>query len=466
MSPHQNISKKTELVIFISSIIIQVLCIILFADGKLIYLLGAISLIVFFIYTFFSVEKIFLLLAFYIAAFPMLEYLGNFPGLIIGFSWKIAYPLFALLIIYWSIYLLTHRENFLLNRMDIAIIIYLVIMSISGVSGFLRGYDRKIFLYDFLPIPFFLGYFIFLYSPLRNKLKKYYDFLLAIAIFVSFQFIYAVVNYKSLFFLGRIVSEHIHIAQLAIPYIIATLIFSTSRTRKILFSFPLLLVISGVIISQQRSLYAATSLTIVFLTGVFLYTRRVWIKNNLSRFATYITAACLLIVAITTIIQIITRGKFLTTLNARFFIFLNLEQLSADTSWKGRWREINHALKGLKHFWFFGQGFGASHITRFRFTRQFVLDQSYLYLIWKTGVIGLLSLLYMYFTFFTRNIKTLRKKITNDEKIFLITALFNAAGMILIAFANVSIAHFRLLFIWGALFASTEIIARKYTPLH
>ena len=392
----------------------------------------------------------------------MLEYIGNFPGLPFGFAWYVAYPLFILLIVYWLIYLLKNQEKFLLNQMDTAVVVYLALMFFAAVHGFFKGYELKILLWDFMPVSFFLGYFIFLYSPLKNKIGKFYTILLISSLFVSLQFVNAVAKYRTLVILFRIISEHIHIVQFAIPFLIATLIYSKSSGKKVLFSILLLLNILAVVFCQQRSLYAATALTVFFMCGVFLYTRRDWIKRNSTRFMLIIASIVTIIIVMFIVLQIITKGKFFLTLYSRLFIFLNLNRLSSDISWKGRWREIRSALHGLEHFWLFGKGFGVSQITRFRYVRQIVLDQSYIYYIWKTGAVGLLSFLYMYFIFFKRAISTLKKAITTDERIFIIAALLNTAGMMLIAFANVSLGHFRLMFVWAALFACTEIIARKY----
>jgi len=218
----------------------------------------------------------------------------------------------------------------------------------------------------------------------------------------------------------------------------------------------------GVIFSQQRALYGSVGLSILFMVGIFIYVRREWIKNNLNFLGVYASIAVIIIALIFIIFQSATGGKFLPTLYARTFILLNPELLGKDISWAIRFNEVKAALKGFEHFWLFGQGFGASQVTRFRYVAQITVDNSYAYLIWKTGIVGLLSLIYMYFIFFKRGIQTLRKDITIEEKIYLITALLNATGMLLVAFTNASIAHYRLIFVWSALFACVETIARKY----
>lgn len=346
--------------------------------------------------------------------------------------------------------------------MDTAVIIFILAMLLGTVNGVFQGYGRAVFPTDTISLPFILAYFIFLYSPIKNNIKGFYNLLLAAAVFVSIHFIYAVVSFKTLFFLQRVVSRHIHIAQFAVPYLIATIIYATSRKRRIFSALTLPLIMLGVLFSQQRALYGSIALTILFLIGVFAYSRREWIKNNQRSFAIYTATTLLATVALLITLQLVTGGKLLLTLYKRLFIFLNPGLLNKDISWSIRWGEIKNALKHFENFWLFGRGFGVSQITRFRYVAQTTLDNSYAYLLWKTGVIGLLSLLYMYFVFFKRGISTLRKNILPDEKIFLVTALLNTAGMMLVAFTNSSIAHYRFIFVWAGLFACVEIIARKY----
>lgn len=441
---------------------LPLLFIFFYANDLLSYTIIALFVVALILFTAFSIEKIFIILAFYVASFEVRGYLVYFPGISIWYSWKISYPLFGLLILYWIVYLTRNKEHFVYNEMDKAVLVYLVVMFLGALHGLFLGYDRMLLLYDFVSIPFFIAYFIFVYSPMKEKIGLFYDFLLAFAVFVSLQFIYAVTKFQAGFFLKRIVSEHIHIGLFGVPYAMATLIYSTSSARKIVSAIALPIVILGVILCQQRSLYASIGLTMVFLFGLYVYRRRVFIRAHVQQFVRYTIIALTLIVAIFIIAQTLSGGKFLSTISSRLFIFMNIGELNRDISWQIRWTEIGDALHGLNRFWLFGQGFGASFITRQRYMLALTVDQSYVYLIWKTGVVGLFTFLYMYFVFFKRGIITLLKRISDQDRIFLLAALLNIAGMMIVALANVSLPHWRLLFVWAGLFAATEAIARKY----
>jgi hypothetical protein len=448
--------------IFSLAIAIQIILVLSTVNRRFLFLSAALLLIAFLIYTAFSVVKCFLILTFYISCFEVTEYLVHFPGLPLLYDWKIAYPLFGLLIIYWFVYLLREKIRFEWNQMDTAVFVFYSLMLLGIVHGYLRDYDPKRIFVDGGALPLYIAYFILLYSSIRNNINLFYDFLLICSIIVSLQFFYAVAQFKTLFVLQRIVTRHIHLALFAIPYLMTTLIYSTSRKRRILFSILLPFPVLGVLFSQQRALYASTALIILFLIGVLAYTRRGWIRQNLTKFISTIVGIIVSILLISIIIQIVTGGKFLLTLYGRFYVFMNIHQLNFDASWRIRWLEIERVFQNFKNFWLFGRGFGAMTTSRSRLELQITLDNTYAYLIWKTGIIGLSSFLYMHFVFLKRSLATFRKRITENDKIMVLTAMINTVGLMFIGMTNSSLAHYRFMFVWAALFACAEIIARKY----
>jgi O-antigen ligase len=209
-------------------------------------------------------------------------------------------------------------------------------------------------------------------------------------------------------------------------------------------------------------MYASIALTILFYLCVLAYTRRAWIRKNLVKFSSIITGTLVLIATIFVIAQIATEGRFLLTLYARFYVFLNIQYLGFDISWQIRWSEIQRVLENFNDSWLFGQGFGTFTISRSRFEMQLTVDNSYAYLLWKSGIMGLLSFLYMYFVFLRRGVATLKKRVSPQDKVFIITALVNAIGLMLVGMTNSSIAHYRLILVWASLFACIEVIARRY----
>jgi hypothetical protein len=455
-------SPKLEWAIIIIAVLVQFILIFTIIDESFLFLTGLLTLIAVLFLLAFSPIRIFLVLTFYIACFEGATYLIHFPGLPLVYDWKIAYVVFILLIFFWLIYLSRNQENVMFNQMDLSVFLFIVIIIFSHIHGVINQYGILKVLSDGSHPPFYLAYFIFILSPLKKHVRLFYRFLLICSVVISLQFLYAFAQFQTLLLLHRIVSRHIHLAQFAIPFILTTLIYTTSRKEKIIYAILLPLPILAVIFSQQRALYASTVLTILFYIGLFLYTRRNWIINNIKKTIFVSIPVILSIFLLFLIFQLTTGGRFLLTLYFRFYVFLNFQQIGFDTSWRIRWSEIANVLDNFRNFWLFGQGFGAFVVSRARFEVQSTLDNAYVYLLWKTGIVGLTSFLYMHFVFFRRGFMTLRKKIISEDRIYLITAMTNTAGLMLIAFSNCSIAFYRFIFIWASLFACVEIIARKY----
>lgn len=460
-SPQKSLSQTAEILLVLSLVIIQSISIVTLREYLLVEA-GIILAIAFALFILTSITRLYFLLALYISIFAIQGYLVYFPGFTLSYTILISLPLFMLLLTYWLIYLTREKELFTLNQMDIAIVFFLGVALIATANGLLRNYNKSLVLSDAVPLVFTLGYFVFLYSPLRRKIESFYLLLFIASIFVSLHFIYAAASFRILFFLQRIVSRHIHLTQFAIPLAMTILIYSPSRKRKIVCSFALPLFLVAVILSQQRALYGSVGLTVLFLIGLFIYTRRAWIGGNRGMFIMYAAFTCILITALLLAVQILSKGRFLPTLFFRLSIFLNPNLLSRDISWAIRWGEINNAMKSLGQEWILGVGLGASRVTRYRFVTQATLDNSYAFLLWKTGIIGLVAFLYMYAVFFIRGLKTLKKNISTDHRIIVTTALVNAAGLMIVAMTNSSIAHYRFIFVWMSLVACTEVITRHY----
>jgi O-antigen ligase len=131
-------------------------------------------------------------------------------------------------------------------------------------------------------------------------------------------------------------------------------------------------------------------------------------------------------------------------------------------SWLIREREISLALRDVIGQIIFGQGLGATIISP---DRRFVLitpDNAYVYILWKMGVVGLISFLVMQFLFIKRCIFVLRRALVESDKIIALTGLLNIIGLLIVGFANACISQYEYLVIWTAIMGAVETTARKY----
>ncbi|MEO0093545.1 MAG: hypothetical protein ABIK67_04745, partial [candidate division WOR-3 bacterium] len=162
------------------------------------------------------------------------------------------------------------------------------------------------------------------------------------------------------------------------------------------------------------------------------------------------------------LLQNLTQGRLLTTVFTRIIIFLSPKLVKYDISAITRISEIKNALSTVGNDFLFGRGLGDAVVTRWREVEQITVDNTFAYLYWKTGLIGLLSFVAVILYFLRRCITTLRKQLLAQEKIFVLSALLNMVALLVVAFFNVCLAAYRPMLVWSATLAVVESIARKY----
>ena len=89
------------------------------------------------------------------------------------------------------------------------------------------------------------------------------------------------------------------------------------------------------------------------------------------------------------------------------------------------------------------------------------VDNSYVYVYWKMGLLGLFSFLLVWFLFLKRCIFVLKHKIDEKSRLIVISSLAIFIGLALIALTNACLALYRFNIIWALTIGSVEIIARR-----
>ncbi len=454
--------KHIGFLIFLGIILIQTVFIIIFAYYGLIPILLSAIFTFLFVYTFLSVKRYYFLVCLYFSIFPAMYYLSNFPDIPVGFVWYIGYPLFLLLIFYWMIHIMENKYILSLTTLDVLLILFGSSLFLSAALGYLKGYDREYWLYDFMNLSLYITYFVVLYSPLKNMGKQIFGFISVCAVIISLQFLDAIFKFGGIVILTRIVSEHIHLSQLAFPYIALNMIYTRNKLKKFIFAIAILLIFVGIIISQQRAMWGSTFVMTFILAIIAFYRIHLWLKLHIVKI---ITAAVIIFIGLTGLFFVVntsTQGQLYTTLISRGLILFNPVLLKFDESAKVRMHEISDAIDDTKNEFLIGKGLGASLVTRWRFVRHSVVDNSFVFLYWKMGLWGLFTFLSFYLYFFLRGWRLLKKKLSLDERCIVESSLLNFLGLFIIALTNVCIVHYRFILIWATMIAIVESIARKY----
>jgi hypothetical protein len=456
-------------------ILAELLILFAFIHGYIVIVLSIILGLVFFLFSAFSVERSFYFMAFYYFAIPSIGDAPNFRGWQIFFTWYLGLPLFIWLLGNWFLYLiwqqlhnkplsyesnLPHALSF--RTMDKLLLIFIISFSISAILGFLRGFDRLYWIYNYVNLLMYISYFIFLYTPLSINPRRLFDFVILCSFLASVQYIYSIAKFGGLIVLRRISSEHIHLTQLALPYLAAIILYDSAKFRRFLSGilFPVILV--GMLLCQQRSLYGSVFITLVMLILIFAFEKRRILFRNAPKIIYGGVATIVFLGGLYFIAHNLTQGKLTRTVFSRILLFLSPKMLQYDLSAIIRINEIKTALSSVGSDFLFGRGLGDGFISRWRDIHKNTVDNTFAFLYWQTGLVGLTSFIAVIIYFLKRCITTLRKNLLVEEKIFVLASFLNFIGMLIVAMINVSLAGFRVIFIWAATFAVVESIARKY----
>ncbi len=450
---------RLRVLTLLALLLLQIALILIAADKGFSFLIITLCMTALFIMTFLSVERMYFLFAFYVVIAPAPVYIDYFPGIPVYYALRFVIPMFSLLILYWIFYLLGNKEESRCELLDYAILFYLFLTAFAALLGFVRGNSFAYVVNDLVPHLFYLGYFIFLYSPLRLHPERFFHIILIFSIAVSIEFLYGFSQTEGLIFFRRIVARGIHLAPFAIAYIGATFIYGKQKNRKLLFALLLPIVLFAVFVSQQRSLWVSTITVIIILLVMFLYSKRQIILRYIKRI--FVISTITVITALTAISVFIASSLRLFVLS-RLLVFLNPRLFSYDISWWTRKTEIALALKDFPRQFLFGSGFGATIVSPIRHFVLFAPDNAYAYLLWKMGIIGLLSFVAIQYLFVNKCFVILRRAQEPSDRILALTGLLNMLGLMIIGFANACISQYELLIIWTAIIAAIEITARKY----
>ncbi len=410
-----------------------------------------------------SLRNFFYFFLFYIVTFEEPGLSVYFPGIPIKYITLVAGSVFFLLILYWALGRLSDNQaSYSFLNTDKAILAFLVLTLFSGIYGFLRAYKLGNILEDLLPLCYFGTYFIVSTTDLKNEPDRFFNFLLFCTFLISLQFIYALSIFKSSIVLNRIVSQHIHMAQFAVPYIGSVLLYSENMRQKKWCFFILPFVFAGVFISQQRALWFSVFVTVLVFIILGLKKYRVTIKKHIGNVAMAIFGFFLICVLAVVLIRKVSQGNVFFTVLARSSVFLSPKFLMYDESAQIRINELKETLEENKEEILFGKGLGDVRMTRWRDTYQLTVDNSFIFLLWKMGIIGLFSFMLIYFLLFKRMLRLLKMPLKSNEKIVIMTILWNFVGMLIVAISNASLAHYRFIFVWATMIAIVETVYRKY----
>ncbi len=459
--------RKLHLLIIFITITVQICCLaLLFFDVPISMILLIIIGLPLIFLLLSSVENFFILIILYISCLPLQVYSTIYKGFTpVGTQTKYLYPFFVIFLIYWAFYLILRKRRINIGILGYTIIAYTCIAFFSFLLGLINANKNVLSVgkNELVPQIMYLSYFVFVTTKLKEKnFRLFFDFILVVSIVIGLQSIYAFPK-NSISAFARIPTRNIHIALLAFSYVLGILYYAKSFKRKIVSVLVMLPISFTVLISLGRALWLVLGLICILSLFIFFYKKKFSLSKIIFIFTIVILIFSLLIFTAIFVLSRMTSGGAILVLLKRFISFANISYLKVDISAFQRMYEIKQAFSKLNGIqWLIGKGIGDTIFSQVRFFTKHYLDNSYAWVIWKMGIIGLFAFLSMFGVFFQRAIFLLRKLSDREEIIYVMAIFLNMFGLMIVALTNSCLVHYRFIMIWAVSMAMMEIIYRKY----
>ena len=393
------------------------------------YLLILFNLILFFIVVFFSLEKNLVVLLLSINLIP-LAYLNNTLHYV--FKWVVIQdiPLFILFALAFSGYLLKEKSfTIRFSGLFLPLLVLTLYTFLSTIIGIVNN-NKISFVIDELYHLLYYPFALVLFYLIRQKRHYYFLFMLLIfiTVFVSLQYLF----FKYLFNLERIVSFQSGLLLFPISYFVGSLLFyktkpffSNLKNLDLLF-----IVLIGLFITLTRSLWLSGLVSVVVVSLVYLVVIRKVRKKTIFAYLILIMVPFLWF-GLNSSVQV--KTEFSTNKELEYRA-QSLSNVSEDASFLMRVELGLYIYKKFIDSPIVGTGLG-DKVSYKILTKnhEFIIypDGSWLYFLWKGGLIGFFLYLWLYIKMFKESLFVLRNSSDIKTKIIILAILGTLSGLIL-----------------------------------
>jgi len=404
---------------------------------------------------FLSVEKIICLLTFYIIAFGIPLFKGNlYPVHVNYLILDLVMVLLFLLLI--GEYSFRKKETIQSSYFSWPFLIFFFIVGLSFLVGLSHRNNLQIMYKEFRILCYYGVYFVAVKHFQDVKWIKLFSITVIVAtLMAAFDYIY---TYNSLPTV-RFVSRQVHMFLLVTPFLISSMILDRNKLRKMVYFVILIPIGISVIISQTRGTWVSIGIAILLATFLSLFVRIEGQRKILS----FSFAILTLIIIVFFSLNLIGRMSKVK----REFVETRVESLSnlqIDYSLAMRTNSYLIILKKIKQHLWFGNGLGDTATYNFfgRYSTQNNVDSTYLTILWKMGIAGLVIFLILYFLLLKRIFFIYQKTQDIFLRIFSIGVISTFIAFLTLGTISPVLITYRFNFIFGVLFAITEILTKNW----
>jgi O-Antigen ligase len=363
-------------------------------------------------------------------------------------------PLYILFVLVVIKYL--QKENIFvisLSNFQKIIMIFLFFSFLSSAYGILQGNNpSRVFTeqYNFL-------YYAF--APIFYYIFRKRDEYLTLFKIISFVFIFVSIEHIFLFLLSggdRFVSYQSNFTPFVIGFFYSGILFSKRRSNMIILSIILILLLLGEFLTFTRGLWVTTLIVLVSITLLrFDYYKKV----KLLAFLSIISVSLMFFAqADSEKSNPQTDGKNLD------YRSQSIITPTDDTSFMMRVEFGYYTILKFLSSPIWGTGIGddlAYKVLDTSGTPKSYPDNSYLYFLWKQGILGIGILLWMYITFFRLTFKVFRFTSDNRVKIISLAILGGTIGLAFNGLLTAVLIKYKLSLLFAFLFAFVDFESKR-----
>lgn len=413
----------------------------------------------------YSPQYIFLVLLVYISILPNMSWGAEYDLFQFYVSRSVVY---FLLILSFAIFIIRNgfekKWTMQLTVLDVFIGVFLVYATVNLLWGLYLNTSQYETLTDYFPISLYVTYFLVRFLFVSEKwIKRFLIVFVFASTFAALEYIVLALTNLDLtsIFINRVTTQQPHLAQISVPLLVGVLLYLDNTRLKIGAILFLGINLLMVIFSQQRGLWVG----IVFSLFALLLLYHLKDGFSFGRIARFLFGFLLVITLLVAILILLERYLNLTFILTAYQRVVSMLELAQDRSLQIRMAEIGRVLGEWKEHMLVGEGLGATYERIYVFRGNSGVDNSYIFVLWKLGIIGLLLFMGIYITYIGQNFRLYWKLKTTREQFVLASLGVGMAGMLVIALTNQSIILYRFNLIWAAILGISQNMSQRYLSI-
>lgn len=403
---------------------------------------------------FFSVEKIICLLTFYIIAFGNFIFKGNLFPISVNYLFIDAGMILLFLLLISELSLKQNKTD-TRSYFGWYFSLFFLVVALAFLVGYQNSNGLQRISSEFRILSYYAVYFIARRYFKEVKWIKIFSLTVILAALIaSFDYIY---TYYSMQYV-RFVSRQVHVFLLVIPFLISLMILDKNKIRKLACFVTLIPIGLAVIISQTRGTWVSIIIAILLAALLSLFANIKIQRRGLSFALTGFALGAILWLSLSFIGGI--SKKNVESVETRVE---SLTSLQGDHSLLMRANSYWTVVQKIKQRPWLGHGLGDRATYRFfgQYATQTNVDSTYLTILWKMGIIGLIPFLVLYLLLLKRAFLIYRREQDVLLKIFSIGILSAFTAFLILGTISPILITSRFNFLFAVLFAITEIVSRR-----